>query len=66
MRIRAIASELGVSPDWIRRAERAGRIPPIPRDVNGHRRFSRADVERLRVALFPPTVGREPTEVAHV
>jgi Helix-turn-helix domain len=52
MRTADTARELGISPDWLRRLERAGRIPPASRDLNGHRRFSQADIERLRAVVL--------------
>jgi DNA-binding transcriptional MerR regulator len=52
MRIQAVARRLGVGPDWLRRLERTGRMPPVQRDLNGHRRFSERDVRRLRDILF--------------
>lgn len=36
MRIKELARELGVSPDWIRKLERSGRIPLALRDSNAH------------------------------
>ncbi len=52
MRISTVGRLLGVSSDWIRRLERSGRIPHAPRDLNGHRRFTEAEVEHLRALLF--------------
>jgi DNA-binding transcriptional MerR regulator len=52
MRIGAVARELGVSPEWLRDLERSGRLPAARRDLNGHRRYSRADVQRLRGLVF--------------
>ncbi len=52
MRIAQLAKELGFSADWIRRMEREGRIPYAPRDLNGHRRYSREDVKWLRELIF--------------
>lgn len=54
MRIRALAAQLGVSPDWIRRLERIGRLPLASRDLNDHRRYGAADLAAIRAALFPP------------
>ena len=54
MRVIDVARELGLSADWIRRLERDGRIPPAQRDVNGHRRYTDTDVERLRELIFRP------------
>ena len=52
MRICEAATELGVSPTWLRRLERAGRIPPAPRDLNGHRRYGPEDLARLRRLIY--------------
>jgi DNA-binding transcriptional MerR regulator len=65
MRVREAARILGGSPEWLKRLERRGQIPPLPRDINGHHRLTEADVERLRSLLFgsplledrPKTVG---------
>jgi excisionase family DNA binding protein len=53
MRIGAVASVIGVSRDTLRRLEREGVMTPL-RDRVGHRRFSEADIERIRAALFSP------------
>ena len=47
------ARELGVSESWLRRAEVQGRIPLATRDLNGWRRYSEQDIERLRSIFFP-------------
>jgi DNA-binding transcriptional MerR regulator len=52
MRIGAVARELGVSSEWLRDMERSGRLPAARRDFNGHRRYSPADVQRLRSLVF--------------
>jgi DNA-binding transcriptional MerR regulator len=57
MRILSVAQVLGVSPDWIRKQERAGTIPPARRDRNGHRRYTEEDVKHIRQLLF-----RNPSE----
>ncbi len=53
MRVSDVARAIGVSSDWLRRLEQQGRIPPAPRDLNGHRRYGPEDVKRLRELLFP-------------
>ena len=53
MRTSAVARELNVSPDLIRRLEARGEIPPVRRDRAGQRRFSSEDVERLRCVIYP-------------
>lgn len=52
MRITEAAKILGVGPDWIRRLEKRGRIPPAKRDFNHHRRYTDEDIKRLRATLF--------------
>jgi DNA-binding transcriptional MerR regulator len=52
MRIAQVARVIGISPDWLRRLEREGRIPQPRRDRNGHRRFTEKEVNRLREILF--------------
>lgn len=42
------ARKLGLSVDWLRRAERRGSLPPARRDKNGHRYYTPEDLERLR------------------
>lgn len=52
MRTIDLARELGVSSDWIRRLERLKKIPPAPRDLNGHRRYTHDDLAKIRQLLF--------------
>jgi len=52
VRISDVARQLGFSTDHIRELEKAGRIPPVLRDTNGHRRYTQDDMERLRRVLF--------------
>lgn len=56
MRVGQVGSVLGVSASWVRvtsrEAERAGILPPVPRDRNGHRRYEREHVALLRKVLF--------------
>lgn len=54
MRIAELARQLKVSPDWIRRLERAGLIPVPDKDLHGHRRYGPEDLERIRAVIFPP------------
>ena len=57
MRIGGLAQAVGVGPDWVRRLEGEGRIPPAPRDRNGHRRYSLEDVKKVRDLLFRARPG---------
>lgn len=51
MHIGDLARVLGISRDTIKRLERKGLLAP-KRDWAGHRRFTAADLERVRVFLF--------------
>ncbi len=42
------AEELGVTPSWLRFGERLGSMPLARRTRGGQRRYTEADVERLR------------------
>ena len=48
MRIRSAAQALGVSSDWLRQLERTNVVARVPRDRNGHRRYTQEDIDRLR------------------
>ena len=66
MRTREAAERAGISPDWLRQLERDGRIGPFARDVNGHRRLTDEDVERIRAVVTNPQTrshGREALRV---
>jgi DNA-binding transcriptional MerR regulator len=64
MRISQAAQCLGVHPITLRRLEAQGFIA-IPRDRNGQRRFSLADIERIRQVYYPITTG-VPKDASHV
>ena len=49
-----VARELGMSVDWLRRAEKQGRIPRAQRHLSGWRVYSPEDVERLKSLLLTP------------
>ena len=46
-RISEAARELGISVEWLRKGEERGFFPRAPRDRNGHRYYTREDIERL-------------------
>ncbi len=52
MRIGKLAKHIGISADWLRRQERAGKMPAAQRDRNGHRRYDEDDVHRIRRIVF--------------
>jgi DNA-binding transcriptional MerR regulator len=44
-----VARELGISAEWLRVGESRGFFPPAHRDPNnGHRYYTRGDIERLK------------------
>lgn len=63
MRTKEFAAALGVSPDTIRRLERRGVIT-ASRDWAGHRRFSEAELSRVRARLFPLPLRRPQSPAA--
>lgn len=47
--ISEVARELGISTVWLRKGEERGFFPPARRDpTNGHRYYTRKDVELLK------------------
>lgn len=50
-RVSELARELGVSADWLREAERKGKIPRAKRDLNGWRVYTEEDIEKLKRLL---------------
>ena len=49
-RISEVARDLGISAEWLRVGESHGFFPPAHRDPNnGHRYYTRGDIERLKV-----------------
>lgn len=68
MRIAAAAQRLGISADWMRRLEKAGRLPKASRDLSGHRRYTEHDLQRLQMIIMGRGQrGRKHTEkpIAH-
>jgi MerR HTH family regulatory protein len=55
MRVSEVARALLISPTFLRRLERSGRIPPARRDLNGHRRYTDEDLDRLRRLILGPS-----------
>ena len=51
MRIGAVAKACGVTPWWIRRAERTGQIPRAHRTGVGQREWTAADVVTIQAAV---------------
>ena len=53
LRIGEVARELGCSVEWLRDAEKLGKIPPAKRDINGWRFYEEEDIEEIKRRLFP-------------
>ena len=53
LRVNEAARELRVSESWLRRADGRGQIPKARRDLNGWRVYTDADLEALRLLLYP-------------
>ena len=51
-----VARILGRSVDWLREAERKGKIPKAKRDLNGWRVYTEQDVVSLQHLLVPELV----------
>jgi hypothetical protein len=64
MRVKAVATELRVCVDTIKKLERAGAIPPAHRDHVGHRRYRPEDVEKIRRLIYGAPPARETVIVA--
>ena len=56
MTIGKAARQLDVSVDWLRKAERQGRIPPAKRRMCNWRVYSEDDIETLK-RLIEPKAG---------
>ncbi len=48
------ARKLGCSEQWLRDSAAKGKIPQPMRDINGWRRYTKADIEEIARILFPP------------
>jgi DNA-binding transcriptional MerR regulator len=46
--ISVAARKLGLSAEWLRKGEERGSIPRARRDRNGHRYYTREDLNKLR------------------
>ena len=53
LKISEVARELEISTDWLREAEKRGKIPAAARDMNGWRTYSLEDVRAIRRILTP-------------
>ena len=66
MNVRETAARLGVHENTVRNWEAKGLLPAARLPGSGYRRFSRAEVERMRVEMWsqfaPATEMPEPAE----
>jgi DNA-binding transcriptional MerR regulator len=51
MRVIDVARKLNISTTWIRKLEKDGVVSTVPRDINGHRRYSDEDLQRIKAIL---------------
>jgi DNA-binding transcriptional MerR regulator len=62
MRVGNASDDLGCSRDWLRDLEKRKIIPPAPRDINGHRRYTpelMAEIRRIIYKGQMQTQGRQ-------
>ena len=52
-RVSEAARQLGISAEWLRDAERRGKIPIARRDLNRWRIYTDEDMSKLKQLLFP-------------
>ena len=52
-RLGKVADILGLSPDTLRRYEKEGKIPKIPKSLTGQRRFSLEMVDEIERIIYP-------------
>ena len=53
MKVSEVAREIGHSTDWLREAERKGKIPRARRDLNCWRVYTEEDVAKIKELLIP-------------
>ncbi len=51
MRVIDVARKLNISTTWIRKLEKDRVLSTVTRDINGHRRYSDEDVQRIKAIL---------------
>jgi DNA-binding transcriptional MerR regulator len=52
-RISEVARMLECSTEWLREAERIGKIPSPRRDINGWRVYTKEDIRQIEELLMP-------------
>ena len=53
LRVSEAARQLECSAEWLREAERRGKIPVAKRDINGWRVYTEDDIRLLQELLVP-------------
>ena len=53
LKVSEVARQLGCSADWLREAEKRGKIPKARRDLNGWRAYTQEDIVGLQALLSP-------------
>ena len=66
MKVSAVASLVGVTPDTVRYYASIGLLAPAIDPDNGYRRFKDTDVHRLRFVLRAKRLGFDLDEIAEV
>jgi len=66
MNLSEIARSAGVTPDAVRYYARIGLLVPEKDTGNGYRRFSNADLDRLRFVLQAKRLGLQLDEIAQI
>jgi arsenate reductase len=66
MNISMLARLAGISPSGVRWYESAGILPEPPRETNGYRRYTDADLSRLKLVLSLRRLGMAPAEAGQL
>jgi arsenate reductase len=66
VKISELARQAGVAPSAVRWYEAAGVVPRPPRQPNGYREYSAADLARLRLVVALRRLGLEPQEAGRL
>lgn len=66
MTVKGLATAVNVTPDTVRYYVRTGLLRPVRDPVNGYRRFSMLDVDRLRFICRAKSLGFTLAEITDV
>lgn len=59
LRIAEAPRELYCSAEWLRDAEKKGKIPPAKRDLNGWRVYTEEDIAQIKSLMIPGEATRQ-------